>query len=107
MEDESESESDSDSDSEPAPPGEEMVSSESKGEEELLPPGVEAEPTPVDASIQLPTSSSGTDNVTKTAPANKLGMDQPVCDIDYIHCLHVHIYHICWCMVYMLTLKIR
>ncbi|KAK3699552.1 hypothetical protein QZH41_003926 [Actinostola sp. cb2023] len=72
MEDESESESESDSDSEPAPPGEEMVSSESKGEEELLPPGVEAEPTPVDASIQLPTSSSGTDNVTKTAPANKL-----------------------------------
>ncbi|XP_020896176.1 serrate RNA effector molecule homolog B isoform X3 [Exaiptasia diaphana] len=72
MEDDSESESDSESDSEPAPPGEEIVSSESKGEEELLPPGVEA--SAGDTSIQLPTSSSGTDIVTK--PADKSEADE-------------------------------
>ena len=42
--DESESESDSDSEPEPAPPGEEMSPMETrKDEDDLLPPGVDAE----------------------------------------------------------------
>lgn len=73
--DESETESESDSEPEPAPPGEEMSPVETGKDEELLPPGVEAEapsidedllppgtdgvePSQVETSMQLPTSSS-------------------------------------------------
>lgn len=76
--DESESESESDSEPEPAPPGEEMSAMETGKDDELLPPGVEAEapsiddnllppgvdapkPGEVETSMQLPTSSSNSE----------------------------------------------
>ncbi|XP_031555255.1 serrate RNA effector molecule homolog isoform X2 [Actinia tenebrosa] len=99
IEDESESESDSESDSEPAPPGEEMSSNEAKGEEELLPPGVEAEAAPAadedikppgvddsstaEAAIQLPTSSSGVEKDDKpdSAADDAVGSSEPEMEV--------------------------
>lgn len=52
--DESESESESDSEPEPAPPGEEMSPVETGKEDELLPPGVEAEAPVVEENLLPP-----------------------------------------------------
>ena len=52
--DESESESESDSEPEPAPPGEEMSPMETAKDEELLPPGVEAEAPGIDENLLPP-----------------------------------------------------
>lgn len=82
--DESESESESDSEPEPAPPGEEMSPMETGKDEELLPPGVEAEAPGIDenllppgvddpktnlveTSVQLPTSSSNAEKQSSTS----------------------------------------
>ncbi|XP_068705462.1 serrate RNA effector molecule homolog isoform X3 [Montipora foliosa] len=94
--DESESESESDSEPEPAPPGEEMSPMETNKEEELLPPGVEAEapsidedilppgvdgvePSLVETSMQLPTSSSNTEKHpdASSSPDNKPDSGEP------------------------------
>ena len=52
--DESESESESDSEPEPAPPGEEMSPMDTGKDDELLPPGVDAEPAVGEENLQLP-----------------------------------------------------
>ena len=52
--DESESESESDSEPEPAPPGEEMSPMETRKEDELLPPEVEAEAPGVGENLTPP-----------------------------------------------------
>ena len=52
--DESETESESDSEPEPAPPGEEMSPVETGKDEELLPPGVEAEAPSIDEDLLPP-----------------------------------------------------
>lgn len=95
--DESESESESDSEPEPAPPGEEMSPMETGKDDELLPPGVEAEapsveenllPPGVDdpktcqveTSVQLPTSSSSAEKQSMSSTEDKPDSCEPSVD---------------------------